>query len=70
MIALDPMLESLSTSEKLDLVELLLESIPETELPLLDVQRRLLRERLEEYRRDPHEGQSLEEFIATDGRTP
>lgn len=70
MIALDPMLELLSTSEKLDLVELLLESIPETELPLSDAQRRILRERLEEYRRDPHEGQSLEEFIATDGRTP
>lgn len=66
MSGLPPELAKLNNAEKLELSRLLRESVPDEELPV----RELLAERLAEYRENPMEGQSLDDFIATDGRTP
>jgi len=60
----------LPKENRLQLVEMLLCSIPDEAIPLTEWQRKLLDERIEEYYRDPTEGQTLEEFIATNGQTP
>jgi putative addiction module component (TIGR02574 family) len=65
MKELPPELAQLSSLEKLDLISLLWQSIPEADVPpptgaqLEDLQRRIA-----EYEADPHEGQSWEEVKA------
>jgi len=63
-------LDRLSDNEKFDVIEHLWLSIRTSELEVTDFQREILKERLEEFRRDPHEGQTLEEFMAANGLLP
>ena len=70
MSGLPPELAKLNSAEKLELAQLLMDSVPDNDVPIPEHQRVLLAERLAEYRANPMEGQLLEDYIATDGRTP
>lgn len=52
----------LPVEERLRLIGSRWESIASQDLPLSEAEQRLIDERLEEHRRDPEEGVSLEEF--------
>ncbi len=60
-----PGIEKLSTAEKLALLELLCESLAEApdDVSLSESQRRLIRDRLQEYRRNPTPGKPLEQAL-------
>ena len=70
MSALPPELARMSPEEKLDLIELLWDSLPEASVPVPEFHREVVRERLEDLRRNPDGGQSLDEFIASRTRKP
>ena len=63
LASLDPMLAALSYPEKLELIGLLWDSIPDQDVPITQWERELLDQRIAEYEADPDEGQSLEEFL-------
>jgi putative addiction module component (TIGR02574 family) len=69
MNALPPDLVGMTPEEKLDLIELLWDSIRETPMPVPEFHRDIIRERLDELRRNPEGGQTLDEFIASRART-
>lgn len=64
MSALPPDLARLTTGEKIELIDLLWKSIPESELPIPDYHRRLIAERIAEFEADSDEGQTWEEVKA------
>jgi len=70
MSALPPGLRNLSRRQRMDLAQLLIESVEAEPTTLTDDQLTDLRIRIAQFDADPDEGQTLEEFIATDGRTP
>jgi len=63
-VTLTPEQQQLSVEEKLDLIALLWDSLPEDHLPMPEWQLTLLEERLAEFEADPDEGQSWEEVKA------
>jgi putative addiction module component (TIGR02574 family) len=63
-VTLTPEQQQLSVEEKLDLIALLWDSLPEDQLPMPEWQLKLLEERLAEFEADPDEGQSWEEVKA------
>jgi len=60
MSALPPDLARLSALEKIDLISLLLESIPEDDMVLPKYRREILRQGLDELRRNPVRGPAWE----------
>jgi len=62
--ALPPDLARLSASEKIELIELLWDSIPEDQVPVPEFHRRLIAERMAEFEADPEEGESWEDVKA------
>jgi putative addiction module component (TIGR02574 family) len=64
MSALPPDLARLTTVEKMALIDLLWQSIPESEIPIPEYHRRLIAERIAEFEADPDEGQDWEEVKA------
>lgn len=64
MSQLPPEFDRMTSAEKLELVRLLLQSIPEEELPLTPAQQADLEMRIAEDKADPDEGQSWEEVKA------
>lgn len=65
LIHMIPSIEKLSTAEKLALLELLCESLAEIpqDVSLSESQRRLIRDRLQEYRRNPAPGKPIEQAL-------
>jgi len=63
-------IKGLSVDEKLKLIQAVWESLlaDAAELPTPEWQRKLIRERVEAYRRNPHEGTEAFEFLDQLGR--
>lgn len=65
MSALPPEFAGMSRTEKIELARLLLESVLDAEENVPDFHREIIQQRLDDLRRNPDGGQSLEEFVAT-----
>jgi putative addiction module component (TIGR02574 family) len=70
MSALPPDLAKLTASEKIELIELLWDSIPEDQVPVPEFHRRLIAERMTEFEADPDEGEDWEDVKAELEREP
>ena len=64
MSGLPPELAKLNSADKIELARLLMDSVPDEDIPVPDFHRELLAERLADYHANPTEGQPWREVIA------
>jgi len=70
MSALPPEFAGMSSLEKIELARLLLDSVLEADESVPEFHGEIIHERLDDLRRNPDGGQSLEEFVASRTRKP
>ena len=63
---LTPELDALTVNDKMDLISLLWDSIPEDEVPVPGGHLRIIEDRHADLKKNPDEGTSLDEFIASE----
>ena len=64
MSGLPPELAKLNSADKIELVRLLMDSVPDEDIPLSLAQMEDLEVRIADYEKNPDEGQSWEEVLA------
>ena len=69
MSALPPEFAGMSNLEKIELARLLLDSVLDADGPVPEFHQEIIRERLDDLRRNPDGGQSLDEFVTARRRT-
>ena len=70
MIALPPDLARLSSAEKIELAQMLWDSIPRDQVPVPEFHRRLIAGRMAEFEADPDDGEDWEDVKAELEREP